>query len=42
MIDGIETIRMTGNGNQTLVLDAFDVINIGSGEFNPTTNGQDN
>jgi hypothetical protein len=38
-IDGIETIRMTGNGNQTLVLSAADVINIGSGEFNPTPNG---
>ncbi|MDY0874174.1 DUF5801 repeats-in-toxin domain-containing protein [Dongia rigui] len=42
-IDGIETVRMTGGGNQTLVLSAQDVIDFGTGSFNPTPNsGGDN
>jgi VCBS repeat-containing protein len=41
-VNGIETIDMTGNGNQTVVLNAADVLNVGDATFNPTGSGSGN
>ncbi|WP_374371659.1 DUF5801 repeats-in-toxin domain-containing protein, partial [Dongia sp.] len=38
-IDNIETIRLSSSGDQTLVLSAQDVIDVGSATFDPTDGG---
>jgi uncharacterized protein YegL len=35
-VSGIETIRMTGGGNQILTLNSQDVVDLGQGVFNPS------
>ena len=38
-LTGIETIRMSGGGNQTLTLNSPDVVDLGTGVFNPSGAG---